>query len=179
MTIYEIEANLISGEKIKLEKYKGEILIIVNTASKCGFTAQYEDLQALYEKYHGQGLEILGFPCDQFKNQELGSNEEIEQFCKINFGVSFPLFQKVEVKGENIHPLFEYLIKAAPYTGDKDNPERAKQFREKFTKYIQEGMDDDSIKWNFTKFLIDREGKVIKRFEPYVGPTEMEKYLKL
>lgn len=179
MSIYKLEAKLISGEKINLQKYQGKKLIIVNTASKCGFTAQYEDLQALYEKYHEQGLEILGFPCDQFKNQEPDSNEDIEQFCKINFGVTFPLFEKVEVKGENIHPIFEYLIKAAPYTADKDDQERAKPFREKFTKYNPDGMDDDSIKWNFTKFLIDQEGNVVKRFEPYVAPMEIEEYLKL
>jgi glutathione peroxidase len=151
MSIYDIPVQTIQGEEQSLSAYKGKVLLIVNTASKCGFTPQYKGLQALYEKYKSAGLEILGFPCNQFGSQEPGDNEEIMGFCELNYGVSFPMFAKVDVNGANAHPLFQYLTKEAPgILGSK------------------------SIKWNFTKFLVDREGKVLKRYAPTDEPEKIE-----
>jgi len=141
-----------NGEQTTLEQYKGKVLLIVNTASKCGFTPQYEGLETLYKKYHDNGFEILGFPCDQFGHQEPGSDEDIAQFCSLNFGVSFPLFKKTNVNGPDANPLFEELKKEAPgLLGTK------------------------RIKWNFTKFLVDAQGKVLKRYAPTVKPEAIEK----
>jgi len=126
-------------------------LLIVNTASKCGFTPQYKGLQNLYEKYRDRGFEVLGFPCDQFKHQEPGSDEEIKSFCEINYGVTFPLFRKIEVNGEGAHPLFAYLKSQGP------------------------GFLTEAIKWNFTKFLVDRQGRVVKRYAPQTEPESLEK----
>lgn len=150
MTVYDYSAKTISGEDKSLSDFKGKVLLIVNTASKCGFTPQYEDLQNLYKEYHDQGFEILGFPCNQFGKQEPGSEQDIESFCQKNYGVTFPMFAKVDVKGDNAHPLFKYLIQEAS------------------------GMLSDQIKWNFTKFLVDREGQVIDRFAPQTKPGKMK-----
>lgn len=147
MSLYDYKVNTIKGTEASLADYKGKVLLVVNTASKCGFTSQYTDLQKLYEQYKDQGLEVLGFPSNQFGGQEPGSNEEISEFCQINYGVSFPLFEKIEVRDENKHPLFAYLTEQA---GGND------------------------IKWNFTKFLIDRDGQVVKRFESPITPLEIE-----
>jgi glutathione peroxidase len=134
------------------EGYKGKVLLVVNTASKCGFTPQFTGLEELYKKYNGDGLEILGFPCNQFKEQDPGKNDEIKSFCELNYGVTFEIFQKVDVKGDNIHPLFDYLTESKKgLFGSKD------------------------VKWNFTKFLVDRNGKVIKRFAPTIKPEKIEK----
>lgn len=155
MSIYEFEANKINGEPISLSEYKGKVIIIVNTASKCGLTPQYNGLQELYERYKEEGLIVLGFPCNQFLAQEPGDEIEIDNFCKLNHGVTFPMFAKVDVNGKNAHPLFEYLAKNAPgLWGSK------------------------GIKWNFTKFLIDREGTIVKRYAPKVKPSEMESEIK-
>ncbi|WP_370244780.1 glutathione peroxidase [Alteromonas abrolhosensis] len=152
MALYEHPITLNNGEQTTLEQYKGKVLLIVNTASKCGFTPQYEGLETLYKKYHDNGFEILGFPCDQFGHQEPGSDEDIAQFCSLNFGVSFPLFKKTNVNGPDANPLFEELKKEAPgLLGTK------------------------RIKWNFTKFLVDDQGKVIKRYAPTVKPEAIEK----
>ncbi len=152
MALYEHPITLNNGEQTTLEQYKGKVLLIVNTASKCGFTPQYEGLETLYKKYHDNGFEILGFPCDQFGHQEPGSDEDIAQFCSLNFGVSFPLFKKTNVNGPDANPLFEELKKEAPgLLGTK------------------------RIKWNFTKFLVDAQGKVIKRYAPTVKPEAIEK----
>lgn len=139
-----------SGEEVSLADYKGKVLLIVNVASKCGFTPQYEGLQELYESYKKQGLEILGFPSNQFAGQEPGSNEEIQSFCQLNFGVTFPVLAKIDVNGENENPLFTYL------------------------KQEQKGLLGSKIKWNFTKFLVAKDGSVIKRYAPNVAPIKMK-----
>ncbi|WP_108671197.1 glutathione peroxidase [Peribacillus acanthi] len=152
MSIYEYEAKSIDGSSVSMEDYKGKVLLIVNTASKCGFTNQYDELQKLYEKYRNQGFEILGFPCNQFMGQEPGDELDIQSFCRLNYGVTFPMFSKIDVNGEDAHPLFKYLADEAPgLLGSK------------------------SIKWNFTKFLVDRKGKPVSRFAPKTKPFEFEK----
>jgi len=152
MSVYEFSAKTIQGEDVSLEKYQGKVLLIVNTASKCGFTPQYKELQAVYEQYKEQGLDILGFPCNQFGGQEPGSEGDIEQFCELNYGVTFPMFAKVDVKGNNAHPLFTYLSEKAPgLLGSK------------------------AIKWNFTKFLVTKEGDVVKRYAPQTSPADIKK----
>jgi len=152
MTVYDYSAKTIRGEEISLSQYRGKVLLIVNTASACGFTPQYKGLQELYTKHREAGLEILGFPCNQFGGQEPGAEAEIAEFCEANFGVTFPLFAKVEVNGDDAHPLFKYLTKEAPgILGTK------------------------SIKWNFTKFLVDREGRVVDRYASTDSPEKLEK----
>tara|TARA_Y100000588_G_scaffold137442_1_gene151159 strand:+ start:8707 stop:9204 length:498 start_codon:yes stop_codon:yes gene_type:complete len=151
LELYQHSLTLNTGEQTTLEQYKGKVLLIVNTASKCGFTPQYEGLEALYKKYHDKGFEILGFPCDQFGHQEPGSDEDIAQFCTLNFGVSFPLFKKTNVNGPDANPLFEALKNEAPgLLGSK------------------------RIKWNFTKFLINVEGKVLKRYAPTIKTSSID-----
>jgi len=150
-TVYDFTVTSIMGLPKSLADYKGKVLLIVNTASKCGFTPQFEGLQALYEKYHDEGFEILGFPCNQFMNQDPGTNEEIQNFCQVNYGVTFPMFDKIDVNGADAHPLYEYLKKAAPGV-----------------------LGLKAIKWNFTKFLVDAEGNVVRRFEPNVEPASIE-----
>jgi len=145
--LYEFEVKKITGSEEKLVKFEGKVLLIVNVASKCGFTKQYDGLQKLYEKYHNAGLEILGFPSNDFLGQEPASDNEIEQFCRLNFGVSFPMFSKISVKGKEIHPLYKFL------TDKKTDP----KFGGKIT-------------WNFNKFLIDRQGNIINRFNSRVTP---------
>lgn len=154
MNIYDFEARNMDDELKSLGDYKGKVMLIVNTASKCGFTPQFKGLEALYQKYKEQGLEIIGFPCNQFKEQDPGTNEEIKSFCEINYGVTFEVFQKIDVKGDNIDPIYEYLINE------------------------KKGLLGKDIRWNFTKFLIDREGNVVKRFAPNVTPEKMDKYIR-
>ena len=173
MGIYDFSAERINGQEVSLEQYKGEVLIVVNTASKCGFTPQYEDLQKLYDRYKDKGLNIIGFPCNQFGEQEPGQNQDVESFCQLNYGVTFPLFSKVDVRGKNAHPLFNYLTSEAPFTGLVDKP-GGKMLHLKLQSEYPEFLIDDSIKWNFTKFLIDREGNVVKRFESVEAPFDME-----
>ncbi|WP_285767696.1 glutathione peroxidase [Peribacillus sp. SI8-4] len=173
MGIYDFSAERINGKEVSLEQYKGEVLIVVNTASECGFTPQYEDLQKLYSRYKDKGLNILGFPCNQFGAQEPGKNEEVETFCQLNYGVSFPLFNKVDVRGSQAHPLFQYLTDQAPFAG-LDNKPGGKMLQAMLQTEHPEFLIDDSIKWNFTKFLIDRAGNVVGRFESVEGPFEME-----
>lgn len=175
MSIYKFTANSIDGEKISLEDFKGKVIIIVNTASKCGFTPQYEDLQRIYDKYKDDGLEILGFPCNQFADQEPGNGEDIKNFCLINYGVSFPLFEKVDVHGQNMHPLFKYLTEKVPFKGFDLNHPIGKKLISLLQEKYPESLIGDSIKWNFTKFLIDRNGNVVDRFEPTTLPFDMEK----
>ncbi|MBM7588390.1 glutathione peroxidase [Bacillus pakistanensis] len=150
-SLYEINVQTPNGEEVSLENYKGNVLLIVNTASKCGFTPQFEELQNLYKKYQDQGLVVLGFPCDQFMNQEFETNKEILEFCQINYGVKFPMFSKVDVKGSNQHPLFKFLVSE------------------------KKGMLTSEIKWNFTKFLIDSNGNVFNRYAPQTNPAKIEK----
>ena len=150
MTVYNYNANRLNGQPQSLNEYRGKVLLIVNTASKCGFTPQYKGLQELYDTYRDQGLEILGFPCNQFNHQEPGDSDEIATFCQANYGVKFPMFEKIDVNGENAHPLYKYMTEQAP------------------------GLLFKSIKWNFTKFLIDREGRVIARFAPTTKPEAIK-----
>jgi glutathione peroxidase len=149
-TIYDFNVNDIAGKPVALERYRGKVLLIVNTASKCGFTPQYKGLEALHKKYRSQGLEVLGFPCNQFGAQEPGSAEEIESFCEINYGVTFPLFAKIDVNGDDTAPLFRHLKREKPGL-----------------------LGSEAIKWNFTKFLVDRDGKVVERFAPNTEPAAL------
>lgn len=149
-SLSEIDVETIKGEQKSLGDYQGKVLLIVNTASKCGFTPQFEGLQQLHQRYQGQGLEVLGFPCNQFMGQDPGSNDEISQFCHKNYGVDFPMFAKLEVNGSQAHPLFQYLKDQAPGL-----------------------MGSKRIKWNFTKFLVNRKGEVIKRYPPTATPEEL------
>jgi len=150
MKLYDLKAMTIEGEEKSFKDYEGKVLLIINTASKCGFTYQFEGLQKLYEEYNEKGLEVVGFPCNQFKEQDPGSSNEIKGFCALNYGVEFQMFEKVDVKGENIHPIYEYL------TGQKAGLLGSKE-----------------IKWNFTKFLVDKNGNVIKRFSPTTKPEKL------
>jgi glutathione peroxidase len=148
-SFYQFKANTLQGKEISMKDFEGKVVLIVNTASKCGFTPQYEGLETLYKKYSDKGLVILGFPCNQFMSQEPGNSEEIAKFCTLKYDVTFPMFAKIEVNGDNAHPLYKYL---------KNN---------------LGGTLGNEIKWNFTKFLIDRNGKPVKRFAPTVKPEEI------
>jgi glutathione peroxidase len=150
-SIYDFSVKDIHGKEVKLAKYKGKALLIVNTASKCGFTPQYKGLEALYEKLKGRGLEILGFPCNQFGAQEPGTAAEIESFCEVNYGVTFPLFAKIAVNGKDASPLYQHLKAAQPGL-----------------------LGSEAIKWNFTKFLVDPQGNVVARYAPNAEPAAIE-----
>lgn len=154
-SIYDFEVNTISGKPVPLSDYKGKVLLIVNTASKCGFTPQFSGLETLYKSFHEQGLEVLGFPCNQFLKQDPGSDSEISEFCSLNYGVTFPMFSKIDVNGDNAHPLYNYLKSEAKGL-----------------------LGSEKIKWNFTKFLVNREGEVIKRYAPNTEPKDIEKDIK-
>ena len=154
------------GENVRLSKYKGKVLLIVNTATKCGFTPQYKDLQALYTQYRQQGLEILDFPCNQFGQQAPGSIKEIHQFCTANFDIEFPQFDKIDVNGEHEAPLYTYLKSQKGFGGFNLNDRLGKLLDEMMRKQDADYDKKASIKWNFTKFLVNREGQVIKRYEP-------------
>ena len=172
-TIYDFKALNNKGEDVDMAQYKGKVLMIVNTASKCGFTPQYDGLEALYKKYQDQGLVILGFPCDQFKHQEPGTEEEIAEFCRLNHGVTFPLMKKIDVFGENAHPIFKYLTQHA-------QTEEVHGLKDKATMKLvdglskSEGREEGGVRWNFTKFLISKDGSLIKRFAPVAKPEDME-----
>ncbi len=148
--IYSFTAALNNGQPKSLADYQDKVLLIVNTASECGFTPQYKGLQELYAKYHARGLEVLGFPCNQFGHQEPGSDTDIKSFCALNYSVEFPIFSKIEVNGETAHPLYKFL---------KDK---------------KSGLLGRNIRWNFTKFLVDRQGNVIKRYAPQTSPAKLE-----
>lgn len=152
MTIYKFRVKAIDGEEISLEQFEGKVMLIVNTASKCGFTPQYRELQGLYEAYKEKGLVVLGFPCNQFMGQEPGSEEEIKSFCELNYGVNFPMFAKVDVNGVYTHPLFRHLREQTPGL-----------------------LGINTIKWNFTKFLVDSGGNVVKRYAPTTNPNNLVK----
>ena len=172
-TIYDFKALNNKGEEVDMAQYKGKVLMIVNTASKCGFTPQYDGLEALYKKYKDQGLVILGFPCDQFKHQEPGTDEEIAEFCRLNHGVTFPLMKKIDVFGANAHPIFKYLTQQVP-------TEEVHGLKDKATMKLvdglskSEGREEGGVRWNFTKFLISKDGSLIKRFAPVAKPEDME-----
>ena len=149
-TVHDFKAKNIKGEEVSLSDYKGKVLLIVNTASKCGFTPQYEGLEELYKKYEGK-LEVLAFPCNQFGSQEPGSEDEIQGFCSTTFSTTFPLFSKIEVNGDNAHPLYNFLKSANPGV-----------------------LGTEKIKWNFTKFLVDKDGKPVKRYAPVTKPKDID-----
>ncbi|OWW20241.1 glutathione peroxidase [Noviherbaspirillum denitrificans] len=151
-TVYDFKARGIDGKDIDLKQYQGKVLLIVNTASECGFTPQYKGLEAVYEQFAGKGVEVLGFPCNQFGAQEPGSNADIGHFCEANYGVTFPLFDKIDVNGDAAHPLFKHLKSEAPGL-----------------------MGTEAIKWNFTKFLVRKDGRVYKRYAPQTEPMELVK----
>jgi glutathione peroxidase len=153
-TIYDFTVKRANGSVTSLEEYQGKVMLIVNTASKCGFTPQFEELQGLYEEYKEQGLVVLGFPCDQFMNQEFDDQDEIMEFCQVNYGVSFPMFAKVDVKGKEAHPLFTFLTKE------------------------KKGVLLSNIKWNFTKFLVGKNGEVVDRYSPQTNPRKIEDDIK-
>lgn len=177
MNIYDFEVKSIDRKKVSLEDYKGKVLLIVNTASKCGFTPQYEDLQKLYNKYCDKGFEILAFPCNQFKNQEFSTNEEIKTFCSLEYGVSFPIFEKVNVNGQNAHELFRYLKEELPFEGfdmsDSTNKLLDMMLKKDYPSYTI----GNEIRWNFTKFLISRNGNSIKRFESSINPMDIDEII--
>ncbi|WP_209121097.1 glutathione peroxidase [Alkalihalobacillus sp. BA299] len=175
MSVYSFHANLSNGEEISLEKYKGDVMLIINTASKCGLTPQYEGLENLYNKYKNEGFTILAFPCNQFGGQEPGTDDEIKNFCSVNYNVTFPLFQKVEVNGENAHPLYKYLREQKPQDVGMDESSRLyKHLKNK----VPELLEESNIRWNFTKFLIDQNGEVVTRFAPTTSPEEIEGTIK-
>ncbi len=153
--IYQFSAKSTSGENVELADYKNKVMLIVNTASDCGFTPQYKGLQELYHNHQAQGFEVLAFPCNQFKQQEKGNDEEIKQFCDLRFNIKFPLFSKIDVNGDTTHPLFSFLKTQAPGL-----------------------LGSQSIKWNFTKFLVNKEGKVMKRYAPSTPPEAIEADIK-
>ncbi len=177
MSIYQFTVKDIDGNPVSLEKYKGKVLLIVNTASKCRFTVQYEDLQKLYDRYRNKGFEILAFPCNQFKEQEPGSSQEIKQFCSLNYGVTFPIFEKINVNGENAYPLYQYLKEKAPYEGLDLSVSTNRLFDAMVKEVYPQYSVGNAIRWNFTKFLVNKNGKVVKRFEPPVSPIDIEPYI--
>ena len=173
--IYDITVKDMDGSDVSLANYKGKVLLIVNVASKCGLTPQYEGLEALYQKYKDQGLEILAFPCNQFLEQEPGTNEEIQSFCSLNYNVTFPLFDKIDVNGETESPLYTYLKKQAPFKGYPEGTEEFATMLDEIHQKTGTGFDQgDAIRWNFGKFLVSKDGKTILRFEPMVTPDMME-----
>ena len=171
MSVYDFTVKTNKGVEKNLADYKGKVLLIVNTASKCGFTPQFEGLQKLYKDYKDKGLEILGFPCNQFAGQEPGTSEEAQSFCKLNYGVTFQIFEKGDVRGETAQPLFKYLTEQKGFKGfDNANP-MAEKLTDALKNHFPEYLEGDGIKWNFTKFLIDRDGNVVERFEPTAEPS--------
>lgn len=152
MSLYDIEVKSITAEQHRMKEFEGKTVLVVNVASKCGFTPQYEGLEALYQKYKDRGLVVLGFPCDQFMNQEPGDEAEIAKFCSLTYNVTFPMFSRIEVNGDGAHPLYKHLKHEAPGI-----------------------LGTESIKWNFTKFLINPDGKVVKRFGPRDEPASLAK----
>ena len=172
-TIYNFTAESNSGEQVHFADYRGKVLLIVNTASKCGFTPQYNGLEALYQKYKSRGLVVVGFPCDQFGHQEPGSNLDILDFCRDNYGVTFPLMAKSDVNGENANAIFQWLYAEKPFAGFGEG-DTAQFMDQMLSRQDADYATNPDIKWNFTKFLIDRKGRVVARFEPVVTPEELE-----
>jgi len=170
---FDYKLKSLSGEEVPMSTYKGKVVIVVNTASKCGLTPQYEGLEAMYKKYKDQGLVVLGMPCNQFLGQEPGSSSEIAEFCQKNYGVSFPMFDKIEVRGENAHPLYKMMTSEKPFKGFDDSASGQK-FKSFLSGKFPEIYEGNGVKWNFTKFIFDREGKLVKRIEPNVAPKDFE-----
>lgn len=174
MGIYDYEVEMPNGEMLKLEDYKGKVIIIVNTATGCGFTPHYEPLEAMYEKYHEAGLEIIDVPCNQFAGQTPGTDEEIHEFCTLKYNTKFPQMKKADVNGENAIPLFKYLKSQKGFSGFGKGA-KALAMNLMLKKIDKNYKNNPEIKWNFTKFVVDRNGNVVARFEPTVDMKELEK----
>lgn len=173
MSFYDFKASKASGEEISLRDYEGKLVLVVNVASKCGLTPQYDGLQDLYRKYKDQGFEILGFPCNQFKDQEPGTNEEIQTFCRLDYGVEFPIMAKIDVNGPSEDPLYTFLKGEKPKQDDLGSLKT--KAANKVFKTMSHQEKESDILWNFEKFLIDRSGNVVKRFSPATEPSDLEK----
>ncbi|MFU8793108.1 MAG: glutathione peroxidase [Acholeplasmataceae bacterium] len=176
MSIYDFTVKNIKQEDVALKKYEGHVLLIVNTATACGYTPQYKDLQVLFQTFHKSGFEILDFPCNQFFNQAKGSDEELAQFCQLNYQTTFETFAKIKVNGKEAHPLFKYLKQQVP----KDMPTNSNAPLSGLKKVLNAVKTNDqkrAIKWNFTKFLVDRKGQVIHRFGPTFQPEDIKPYI--
>lgn len=174
MSIYDYKVKEQDGTEISMDRYKGQVLLIVNMATGCGFTPQYTELQEIYEEFRNKGLEILDFPCNQFGNQAPGSTEEIVSFCDARFGITFTQFEKIEVNGKNAHPLYQYLKEQKGFEGfDEDHP-LTTMLKSALERIDADYKNNSDIKWNFTKFLIDRNGTVVKRFEPAADIADVE-----
>lgn len=172
MSVYDYEYTSIENKAVKMSEYEGRVLLIVNTASKCGFTPQYEGLEELYRTYQDKGLTVIGFPCNQFMEQEPGTDHEIAEFCSLRFGVTFPLSQKIDVREDSAVPLYKYLTAQKGFEGFNRGLKALAMETMLKLKY-KDGYEDNQIKWNFTKFLIDRKGNVVARFEPTVEPKDI------
>ena len=175
--IYKIKVKNAEGKEVKMKAYKGKVLLIVNTATKCGFTPQYEELEAIYEKYRASGFEILDFPCTQFGAQAPGTIAEIQEFCTSNYNITFPQFDKIDVNGSDESPLFTFLKKEKGFGGFDTNDQRGKFMHEMMLKKDADYQKSSDIKWNFTKFLVDRKGRVIRRFEPTDSMRDVEEWI--
>ncbi|MBH1940656.1 glutathione peroxidase [Mobilitalea sibirica] len=178
MNIYDFKAKDRSGNEVSLSEYEGNVVLIVNSATQCGFTPQYDDLQDLYEKYANDGFVILDFPCNQFGNQAPGSIDEIYSFCDSNYGVTFPIFSKIEVNGENAHPLYKYLVNAKGFSGFHEEHPLTSVLDKMLSEADSDYKSKPDIKWNFTKFLIDRNGNLVERFEPTEDMYVVEEKIK-
>lgn len=165
---YNFEVNKIDGQPVKLSEFKGKVLLVVNVASKCGLTPQYDALEKIYEQYHEKGFEVLGFPANEFEGQEPGTNAEIQEFCRMKFGIKFPMFQKISVKGPAQHSLYRFLTNTLPEAQKPSGP----SFEEKLNGYGLKRENKIDILWNFEKFLVNRDGQIIARFSPDMVPND-------
>lgn len=172
MSIYDYAYTSIEGNPVSMSQYKGKVVLIVNTASKCGFAPQYEGLEALYQRYRDQGFEVIGFPCNQFMDQEPGDEAAISEFCSVRWGVTFPMSAKADVRGDDAIPLFRYLTEQKGFEG-MGKGIKNKAFDMMLKAKYKDGYKDSQVKWNFTKFLVDRHGEVTARFEPVVEPADI------
>ena len=172
MSIYDYAYTSIEGNPVSMSQYKGKVVLIVNTASKCGFAPQYEGLETLYQRYRDQGFEVIGFPCNQFMDQEPGDEAAISEFCSVRYGVTFPMSAKADVRGDDAIPLFRYLTEQKGFEG-MGKGIKNKAFDMMLKAKYKDGYKDSQVKWNFTKFLVDRQGEVAARFEPVVEPADI------
>ena len=176
MSIYDYAYTSIEGNPVSMSQYKGKVVLIINTASKCGFAPQYEGLEALYQRYRDQGFEVIGFPCNQFMDQEPGDEAAISEFCSVRWGVTFPMSAKADVRGDDAIPLFRYLTKQKGFEG-MGKGIKNKAFDMMLKAKYKDGYKDSQVKWNFTKFLVDRQGEVAARFEPVVEPADIAAHI--
>lgn len=176
MSVYDYAYTSIEGNPVSMSQYKGKVVLIVNTASKCGFAPQYEGLETLYQRYRDQGFEVIGFPCNQFMDQEPGDEAAISEFCSVRYGVTFPMSAKADVRGDDAIPLFRYLTAQKGFEG-MGKGIKNKAFDMMLKAKYKDGYKDSQVKWNFTKFLVDRQGEVTARFEPVVEPAEIAAYI--